>query len=450
MLHSLKHDFKRLLFSPNGKMAALGILLIPVDSAWFFPLDTVYRPAWIIPFVVIGVQRALVSFRLLKIDIPIILIALYILFSSAFATLYFSYSDFSGLAKMTTVVFIVTFGIIGINYFLYSLSKIYGANQATRIFASSIIVSSFLPIFIGFIQVPGEILGFQEINNAISSAFSYRYYHAGRIHLLSGEPSWAARYILFIIVISLFVNTKKIVGIRIALFTLLFFTGSALGFFTGLLLLGVYLFLKVKFTLNFMIKFLIIGFFLLIFSVNYGLLLSFAPYAIDKIDNVSKLLSDFSFEQIMAIGSIDGSILARIVNPIIAFDLALSYPFGVGGDSFKFWVIEKIHDYGYVGSADDEYLLSSGSTPKLLMAKIMVEQGLFFFLIVFVFFVRLYKKMPNINLRFLLLSVPITTLSEDSYLFYGLILPICIALMQYRLLNEKSPLSSGNIIGVRY
>jgi hypothetical protein len=96
----------------------------------------------------------------------------YVLFSSAFATLYFSYSDFSGLAKIATVVFIATFGVIGVNYFLHSLSQIYGANQATRIVATAIIVSSFLPVFIGFIQIPGEILGFIEINKGISSIFS--------------------------------------------------------------------------------------------------------------------------------------------------------------------------------------------------------------------------------------------------------------------------------------
>jgi hypothetical protein len=364
--------------------------------------------------------------------------SLYVLLTSVFATLYFSYPDFSGLEKMVTVVFVLTLGTIGINYFLYSLSQIYGASQATRIIASSFVVTSFFPIFVGFVQIPGEIFSFNEFNSAISSIFSYRYQNAGRIYLMSGEPSWAARYILFIIVFSLFVNTKNIVRIRIALLILLLFTGSALGFFSGLLLLGIYAFLNLELTLNLIIKYIFGALTLIVVSLNYKLLLSFAPYAIDKIDRVWELLSNLSFDQIMAIGSIDGSILARVVNPIIALDLTFSYPLGVGGESFKFWVIEKILDYGYAGSSDEDYLLSAGSTPKLLIAKIMVENGVLFFFVVLTLFIKIYKRMRTLNLKFLLLSVPILTLSDDSYLFYGLIIPICIGLMQHEGLKEKS------------
>ena len=381
------------------------------------------------------------SIRLLLIDLPLIMVSLYLLISTAFATLYFSYPDNSSITKMMIVTPIVLFGIIGINYFLYKLSQKHGTDKAISILASSIVASSILPIFIGFIQVPGELLGLHEVNQVITSIFSYRY-TPGRIHLLSGEPSWAARYILFVIVISFFVNARSIGHIRAALYVLLFFTGSALGFFSGLLLLIAFKLTHSAMTIGAIAKSSFVLFSLLLAFVNYDILLSFSPYAIDKIDRVFLLLSNLSLEHIMTIASIDGSVLARIVNPIISIDLALSYPFGVGGESFRYWVLEKIQQYGYAGSSSDEYILGSGSTPKLLIAKIAVEHGLLFLIALSVLFARLYNGMKTPRLKFLLLSVPIMTVSDDSYLFYGLILPICIAFLAYR--NRRAILVQKN------
>ena len=439
MSRSLSQDAKLFLSSPNGKIAAAGLFLIPLDSAWFFPLSTVYRPVWLVPFFLIGTLRIIVAGRLKKTDIALLIAAAYAILSTVIATLYFSYPDLSGVIKTITVLTIASVGTIGINHFFRSLSKIHGVMEATRLIASLLVAASIAPMTIGFIQLPGEILGYHAFNEAISSIFSYRY-TPGRIHMMSGEPSWAARYILFVLVISIFTEARYVSTLRYGLLILLIFTGSALGIVTGAILIFAYFFINTHLTLKTFKNYCLVALATALAAQNYEVLLGFSPYAIDKLDKVWLLISKISVEQIMEVAATDGSVLARLMNPIIALELASAYPFGIGGESFKFWIIDQLYNYGYAGKATDEYLLSAGSTPKLLIAKIAAELGLIALAMTVVIFIRIYLLLPDRRLRYLLLSAPIFTLSDDSYLFYGLLIPVCLSAMniQKRCLPKKA------------
>lgn len=425
MFQELNRDLKIFLKVPNARFAALGLFLIPFDSVRFFPMDTVYRPVWILPFFLIGFHNLFSKLKIDRNEVKLFIILVYMLFVTILLNIYFDYPDFSGLLKLLVICILLAFGVTGFNVFLRSFFLKHSNNEVLRVFSSVILYFSLFPILVGLIQIPGEIFGNFELNRKISSLFSYRY-TPGRIHLVTGEPSWAARYILFVLIFSLFLKGRYITLIRIVLFGLLLFTGSTIGFLSGILLVILYLILSIKLRLSFLIKALAILFLVFYFFSNYEQILWFSPYAISKIEKVNLLISSLSFQTLMAVAAIDGSVLARFINPIIAFDLSLSYPLGIGGESFKFWILDMLLEYGYSGSSSDSYILGAGSTPKLFLAKILVEFGFLFTGVMTFYFLKIYFSLNDLKLKFLLFSIIIMTLSDDSYLFYGLIIPVSL------------------------
>jgi hypothetical protein len=423
MLQNLNRDLQLFFKVPFSSLAALGFFLMPFDSVVFFPVDTVYRPVWILPFCVIGVNHFFFKYRLDKSIFKFLIIILYMILSTIFFNFYFSYPDFSGIYKLVFVLNLLFFGVLGLNEFFKFFFKTYSSELVLKIFSSVIVYFSIFPILIGIIQIPGELLGNFDFNGKISSFFSYRY-SPGRIHLVTGEPSWAARYILFVFMFSLFCEGYIIYFLRLLLFILLLFTGSTIGILSAVLLSVSFFLFRIKLSLSFVFKGIFLFLFLHYFFANYREILWFSSYSVTKIDKVIFLLSTFSFQTLMAVAAIDGSVLARFINPIIAFDLSISYPFGIGGESFKFWILEMLEDYGYSGSSSDNYILSSGSTPKLFIAKILVEFGFMFTFVILFYYFKIFFRLKNPKTKFLLFSVLIMTLSDDSFLFYGLIVPV--------------------------
>jgi hypothetical protein len=232
--------------------------------------------------------------------------------------------------------------------------------------------------------------------------------------------------VLMVLIFSLYIPYKGIKEFRYLLLILLIFTASSLGFITAFFLAVIYLLSNFKFQSSKLLLYFMIMFFIYLAFSNYEVLLFFSPYVIDKLDKIFSLIQSVSFDSLMLIASTDVSLLARIINPIVAFDLSVNYPLGIGGESFKFRIIDSLNDFGYVGSMENEYILSAGSTPKLLFAKILVEYGIPFTVYLIFYYLRLVKKSAGKEVMFLILSVIALTLSDDSFLFYGLLVPICI------------------------
>jgi hypothetical protein len=425
LFQKLKQDLRRFNEIPNAKLAVLGLLLMPLDSSYLFPMDSQYRPLWIIPFCFTGMLNTF--FRKFNKDVLFVYgIGLFIVLTSLMSFFYFEYPNSSAFTKTIIVSLIGTTGYVGLSTYVKNVFLRFGTQEGLRVFSSVILVLSLPVIVVGLIQIPGEIFGFHEINSSISSLFSTRYV-PGRIHLMSGEPSWAARYLLMILIFSVYVPYRGIKEFRYLLLILLIFTASSLGFLSAFFIAGIYIIISIKFRLEKLFFYLILMVFIFIVISNYELLLFFSPYAIQKINSIYQLIQSLDFETLMLIASKDASILARIVNPIVAFDLALQYPFGIGGDAFKFWIIDYINSYGYSGYDSEDYILGAGSTPKLLFAKILVECGIPFTLFLMFYYLRMVKRSIRKPTLFLILSVVGLTLSVDSFLFYGLLIPICIA-----------------------
>jgi len=424
LFQKLKQDLRKLNEIPNAKLGIFGLLLLPLDSSYLFPMDTQYRPLWIIPFCLIGLWHTIFS-KLNKDVFFVYSIGFFVILTSVISYFYFEYQESSGVTKAVIVALIASTGYVGLGAFVKNIFLRFGPQEGLRVFSSLIVILSLPAIVIGIIQIPGEILGLYEINSFISSLFSIRYV-PGRIHLTCGEPSWAARYLIMVLIFSVFIPYKGINQFRYLLLTLLIFTASAMGFITAFFISLIYIMSNFKFNtkkLSLYITLIILIYFTL---SNYELLLFFSPYAIDKINTIQLLLQDIDFETLMAASAIDGSILARVVNPIVAFDLSLKYPLGIGGESFRFWIVDSIRDYGYRGFVDEESFLAAGSTPKLLLAKILVEYGVPFTVFLIFYYLRMVKRAVGKEVLFLILSVVGLTLSDDSFLFYGLLIPICI------------------------
>ena len=387
-------------------------------------MNTQYRPLWIIPFCFTGILHTV--FRKFNKDVLFVYgVGLFVILTSVIFYFYFEYPDSSGLTKAIIVSLIGSTGYVGLSSYVKNIFLRFGSQEGLRIFSSVILILSFPVIIVGIIQIPGEVLGFYEINSFISSLFSTRY-TPGRIHLTCGEPSWAARYLLMVLIFSLYIPYKGIKEFRYLLLILGIFTASSLGFITAFFLAVIYLLSNFKFQSSKLLLYIMIMSFIYLAFSNYEVLLFFSPYVIDKLDKIFSLIQSVNFDSLMLLASTDVSLLARIINPIVAFDLSVNYPLGIGGESFKFWIIDSLNDFGYVGSMDDEYILSAGSTPKLLFAKILVEYGIPFTVFLIIYYLRLVKKSAGKEVMFLILSVIALTLSDDSFLFYGLLVPICI------------------------
>ena len=424
LFQKLKQDFRKFNEIPNPKLAVLGLLLIPLDSSYIFPMDTQYRPLWIIPFCLTGIFHTF--FRKFNKDVLFVYgIALFVILTSLISFFYFEYPNLSGLTKAAIVSLIGSTGYVGLSTYVKDVFVRFGSKEGLRIFSSVILMLSLPVIMVGIIQIPGEVLGLYDINSFISSLFSIRY-TPGRIHLTTGEPSWAARYLLVVLIFSLYVPYRGIKEFRYLLFILLIFTASSMGFISTFFLAVIYALSNFKFQSSKLHLYIMIMLFVYLAFCNYEVLLFFSPYVIDKLDKIFSLIQNVNFDTLMLLASTDVSILARIVNPMVAFDLSGNYPLGIGGESFKFWILDSLKDFGYMGSMDDEYILSAGSTPKLLFAKILVEYGIPFTVFLIIYYLRLVKKSVGKEVMFLILSVIALTLSDDSFLFYGLLIPICI------------------------
>ena len=432
MWQKLKVDFDRLTLLKYGWPVALGLFLIPIDSFPYFPIDSAYRPLWIFPFCYIAIVSFFKKFTFIKFEkyLLLIIIALYI--QALISYYYFDYEDNKGIIKTTFILPLLYLSLSGIYRGLDPLFKKYRSLGALVIITSIFQLNFLFIALLGFLQLFLLIIGIDSFNESIAQIFSYRFV-PGRIHLTSGEPSWAARYLIFVGIFSILFGRRYVNKFVIPMIIILIIgTASVMSFLTILFLTFMYSWFYSSSKIKFTMKIILILFSMVIFLNYYEYIFGFSEYASDKINKVITLIKVIDFGTLMALASVDGSVLARLLNPIIAFNLGMIYPFGIGSDSFRYFYLDALNNLGYDGTSSEEYLLGAGSTPKFLFAKVFLECGWLFFSL-FLYWLSKFilgsSKLKDINMRFLVVCIIPLTFSDDSYLFYGLLIPIVLAML---------------------
>lgn len=421
-------------------MGTLGILLVPIDSFRYFPINSDNRPIWIIPFIALFFFHVLQRQTVKKYVIVSVVIILYFVAKSFVLYNVYDYPNYSGLVKGAMVLLLMLFSIAGVNQFFKRLYTKYEANYLSR-FADLVVYSSFLPILIGIFQL-ANVVGFRllgQFSQPLTTLFSMRYNSEVRLQLTTGEPAWAATYLIFVFLFTALFYSGKFKKLLLFVYTLFFLlTGSTLGFLYAAVIGVIYLFLFLNTRLLFRASlFLFLS--LLLGIYLYSLL---PDYTKHKMELVSTLISNLSVKQILLFAAMDFSFISRFLNPVIGFKLGVdSYLFGVGIEAFQYHVIDELRAWGLLEGATENYinaLLSSGATPKFLFSKIFCELGAIAFFSAAAYYLWvLGKNWKSKKMVLLIISTIVLVFNFDSYLFYVPLIILVIASKHFQLVQNS-------------
>ncbi|WP_143896839.1 hypothetical protein [Tepidimonas sediminis] len=420
---------------PYGKFALWGFVLMPLDS--FYGLSgVVYRPLWIIPFVIIGLHSVFVTYKVDVTSLKLYLVLSYSFLVSFFSYIYFSYSDQVFLVKSVFIWLILFFGVLGLLKYFSLFARKVGVDVMIKGVSLLILISGVLPLCVGLVQVGLNLAGLNEVNVVLTSLFSYRV-DEGRVQLISGEPSWAARYLLFLLAFSFVFRGGWLYAYRVVVVCLIYFTGSFLGYLSFLAIVAICLFqsgLRIRIFLKWVP--LGVGVFLI---GGFGI----GEYTIKRASEIIELLSAMSLDNIFELAAVSASWMGRVINPFVAVELGFTHPLGIGFGAFKFWLPGVLRDYGVDYLYNDDYLLGAASTPKSLLPMIWAEYGILVFAILLIYYIKLVLAIKNHFVKYLLYCVPVFTLLFDSVLYYGLLVPLCMA----SIVARASPKYVGGGVG---
>jgi hypothetical protein len=426
------HFKQNLRINVVGLFGFLGLMLLPIDSFPYFPIETSNRPIWVLPFVAIYLYQIIRSGKLRRTFIIMIGMAAYLIIKSLFLYVVYSYPSYSGLIKgsMLLVLLLPTAGGV-YSYFCFLRSK-YGKKYLQKL-AEILVLSSLVPMFLGGLQLLKFLhLPFGGLAEPITRLLSNRYGGGARLQMSMGEPAWASTYLIFIFLFTLFHYKGKYKKLLLFSYTGFFvLTGSTLGFLYALGAVFIYLvfMLKPKYILR-------LALLALLALIGIIQLYSRLPlYTQIKIEMLADLVSNLSVKEVLALAAKDWSFLTRFLNPIIGFKLGVSsYGLGIGLEAFQYHIIGELKALDFTGplsETDVRGLLGSGGTPKFLLAKIFCELGLIPFLGFCIFFARLlWVNFKRKDLQVLLWTIPVLTFNFDSYLFYVPIITFVIAYME--------------------
>ncbi len=407
----------------------LGIMLVPMDSSPLFPLST-NRPIWSLFFSLYFFLELCRKPQIKKQYLPLF----------AFLILFYTYSMgcyvFSGFPigsfiKGFTVTSLAALSFMGMVKFFEEIIEEHGLSELPAKVSELIIYSSFVPMSVGLMQVASGFGLFpMTVARGITSIFSYRVGLFGRMQMISGEPSWAANYLIFVFVVTfLFYKgpSKKLLLWIYVIFLIL--TKSTLGILFFLTLVGGYIFLNLNVRKLFRVVAILI---LAALAFNYLILPNLGEYVQHKFNSIAFILSNLSVEAAIMVASRDNSFLARMVNPIIGFYYGFIHaPIGHGLETFHHYVKDGYLELGVLdrkGVEERGGLLKWAATPKALLSRVIFEGGVFYLLFFLTFYLKeMWANRYNRNMVFLLASLPIITISEDSYLFYGVIISMALA-----------------------
>jgi len=428
----------------------ISIFLIPFDSFPLFPTDSVYRPISFFPlivaFIVMIYSNKINRFTLYLFFATVGIFVYSIILSSVFFDSYLHLTK----AATTLVLFFIMLSVFHavIKYNLQNNERYFLQRMGAWSFYSLIFIS-----LIGFIQFSMKInlIPF-SLADQITSLFSYRW--AGRMQMVSGEPSWMVRNLLFLGVFIYFFYFGKYrrIAIGILLF-FLFISGSTYGYLTIFLFIFCYVMLfrsSLIFNLRFIFGSILIAIIFLILKNNF-----LDGYTLNKLDIVYRIFTNFDSLTltIMEIVKSDGSAFQRIMNPIIGFMSGESTNYlGTGIDGYRYiypYYIENYFPFAMETNLVSEIVSGEGyATPKSLYSKIYAELGLIPFLLFLSFLIYLYRKIRKLSYskHYLFLSITyslslVYILNADSIInlnyFLYLVLIALIIKHENRVLNAS-------------
>jgi hypothetical protein len=325
--------------------------------------------------------------------------------------------DLQGSLKFTYNVFMIICFVFIVNDYYHSLN-ITDKETFWKRFAKYIIISSYFPIFLGFIQLVFPRIGLSGLADNFSLIFVSKM--TDRIQLSSSEPAFASIYIITVLLIGYFFSEgkyRKIYKLILPLLVVLFFaTGSTYGIFILLMIPVLYVLVFRRKSIIKAMFLLLMVFFTLYLTYNY-----LPDYTKSRLIYISIVLSDFSlFSKLI---QYDDSIFLRVVNPYLGLLSAKdSYFLGWGGENsyYKFPELIKLHypeviDNPQIAPIVEGKVLTS---PKNLYTKILSEFGLIWGVFIFFYPIKFIKNMPSVfGLQILICMILSAYLQLDSYSF---------------------------------
>lgn len=398
----------------------LGLLFSSLDSFPLFASISTYAP--FISIICFFIYLSFENILKIKWNERKNLFALsigFILWIYSFFNGIFIYSEFKGFISFTIQFICALILLISFNIYFKNLASLYPKTYCES-FANLFLKANFPILIIGLIEI--VLINFPNIYNQILSFISHRV-SLERIQLISGEPSWASRLILTLLVFIPFTSFAQKKKIRLYFITLLllFFTGSTLGIICYVLYL-ILTYLKKE-----NIKWIII-------TVLLGCILF--PYIFKLLDPYTQkrllLLSNLHNEDWLsiAVNSGSGSIMSRIGNPILGIYMGFDYwLLGVGGGYYSHFYSSYLANY-FPEALSIGNIEVVGNSAKNLFCRIFAEFGVLISSFIVIKLIKLYhtKINNNIKLKGIYVCMILLTINFDSLFHIYPLLLFCFLL----------------------
>ncbi|MCH7409689.1 hypothetical protein MM239_09810 [Belliella sp. DSM 111904] len=414
------------------------ILCLPFDSFPFAP-GGVIKPLCIYPALLYFFFFFKPKF-ILKINTFQTLIFVLLLILQSFFVSAFIIEDLIGSWKFLYNLLLIFLFVFFVTDYYNSLDE-KNRSEIWKKFSNYFLISSYIPILLGLIQLFFPFVGLGSVSKSISLLFVSKI--TQRIQLTSSEPAYASVYLLSVIIIGYYFSTGKyrVIYKRLLPFLILLFlaVGSTFGLLTVVIIPVLFVFLFRKRAIVKMM--LLIGIVLVIFYSLFGLM---PEYTQNRLLAIISILKDSSiFIKLIAI---DDSIFLRIINPYIGYLIFKeSYFLGVGGEnSYYLFPYFIQNDYPQVVNNVQIHPIVIGeirTSPKNLYTKILAEFGLFFGTYILYFGVKLSKSLKgNVGLQIVFCMFLAFSLQLDSYSF-----PLFLTILVLLFFSGVSNVSSNKL-----
>lgn len=341
----------------------LGILFSSLDSFSIFSGISLYSPYFSVLFFVAYLIsnfrcfRLRFTFRKFIVLVSIVFTYLYSLFAGIYI-----YGELKGFIVFFTQLTIAILLYKSFNIFFKSLSP----ENYIKLFPTIFIKYSLPILFIGLLEI--ALISIPSIYTSFISIFSSRV-TLNRIQLISGEPSWASRYLLIIIALiplTLYTDRKKQILLIISIMLTLA-TGSALGILT----IAFYFFIS-YFKKRYLKYIVYISVFMVIFGSSiYNSLDSYTKARLELLTELTH-----TGVEMVAVSAGSGSVMARLGNPLLGIYVGQDNPIvGVGGGYYYKYHNTYLNKYFPLAATSIDNIYETGSTPKNLISRIFAETG---------------------------------------------------------------------------
>ncbi|MDN3554938.1 hypothetical protein [Halomonas maura] len=335
-------------------LLALCFFLYPFDSLPFFNVG-VYRPIWLLP-----ASISVLFFVRRYVDKHLIFYFLFLLYGYVLSLITVGF-DFATLA----IILLSFLSVYAFFYFFKNEAALFGVECFYNYkLPRYVMVGSLAPTAIGAMYIVSPSLG-----EVIEAMFSHRDYLT-RMQLVSGEPSWAAKYIIIWMAASYYLfKSKALIVFSNSLFVVfILFTGSSLGMILA------FIFFLYKYRRN-ALSILLMVFSALVLALLVSRLGLLGDYASNRVSNLYSMAAA-PLEYISQTS--DRSLLIRVVSPMVGFFMfvqSLGLGFGIESSEVVYGeVLRQVFSFFSI-SMDYEYFMSGGVSTKNIYLKIIGEFG---------------------------------------------------------------------------